>query len=135
MPETRIVFYQEEDGKVPVLEWLMRLSQSDRKGYANCVARINLLAASGYELRRPAADYLQSGIYELRAKHRRVQYRILYFFYGQNVAILAHTITKEEAAVPEIDIERVLLRKGLFEANPDVHTYVEEEDGEDFRCD
>ncbi|MDJ0617453.1 MAG: hypothetical protein QNJ63_12035 [Calothrix sp. MO_192.B10] len=38
-----------------------------------CKICVNLLAAAGYELRRPAADYLRSGIYELRAKHRRVQ--------------------------------------------------------------
>jgi len=132
VPETRVVFYQEEEGEVPVLEWLMRLLKEDRKGYANCVARIKQLAASGYELRRPAADYLCSGIYELRAKHIRVQYRILYFFHGQNVAILAHAITKEEAEVPPIDIERAITRKLLFEENPEVHTYVEEqEDGQD----
>ena len=133
MPQTQVVFYQETDGEVPVLEWLMQLVKQNRKGYANCVARIGQLAASGYELRRPAADYLSDGIYELRAKHIRVQYRILYFFHGQNVAILAHAITKEEEAVPAIDIERALLRKRLFEENPLAHTYVEEEleDGED----
>lgn len=132
MPETQVVFYQETDGEVPVLEWLTQLVKQNRKGYAKCVARIGQLAASGYELRRPAADYLTDGIYELRAKHIRVQYRILYFFYGQNVAILAHAITKEEEAVPAIDIERALRRKRLFEENPEAHTYVEEEeDGED----
>ena len=133
MPETQVVFYQETDGEVPVLEWLTQLVKQNRKGYANCVARIGQLAASGYELRRPAADYLTDGIYELRAKHIRVQYRILYFFYGQNVAILAHAITKEEEAVPAIDIERALRRKRLFEENPEAHTYMEEEeeDGED----
>ncbi len=132
MPETQVVFYQETDGEVPVLEWLTQLVKQNRKGYANCVARIGQLAASGYELRRPAADYLTDGMYELRAKHIRVQYRILYFFSGQNVAILAHAITKEEEAVPAIDIERALRRKRLFEENPEAHTYVEEEeDGED----
>jgi hypothetical protein len=107
VPETRVVFYQEE-GEVPVLKWLTRLLKEDRKGYANCAARIKQLAASGYELRRPAANYLRDGIYELRAKHIHVQHRILYFFHGQNVAILAHAITKEEAAVPPIDIERAM---------------------------
>jgi len=133
MPETQVVFYQETDGEVPVLEWLTQLVKQNRKGYANCVARIGQLAANGYDLRRPAADYLTDGIYDLRAKHIRVQYRILYFFYGQNVAILAHAITKEEEAVPAIDIERALRRKRLFEENPEAHTYMEEEeeDGED----
>lgn len=87
-----------------------------------------MLAEAGYELRRPAADYLQDGIYELRAKHRNIQYRILYFFHGQNLAILAHAITKEQAAVPAIDIERAIKRKHSFEANPESHTYVEEQE-------
>ncbi|MDR9895903.1 type II toxin-antitoxin system RelE/ParE family toxin [Aetokthonos hydrillicola Thurmond2011] len=90
------------------------------------------MAALGYELRRPAADYLRDGIYEIRAKHIRMQYRILYFFHNQNVAILAHAITKEGAAVPPIDIERAIARKLLFEEDPEAHTYVEEEDDNGF---
>lgn len=132
MPETHVVFYQDKNGQVSVLEWLKRLLKEDRKSYANCVARIKQLKALGYELRRPAADYLQDGIYELRAKHIHVQYRILYFFHGQNVAILAHAMIKEQAAVPAIDIERAIERKRLFEENPEAHTHLEEEeDGED----
>lgn len=132
MPETRVVFYQDEKGEVPVLEWLKILLKQDRKGYANCVARIQLLASSGYELRRPVADYLRDGIYELRAKHIRVQYRILYFFHGQNVAILAHAITKEGDEVPDTDIDRAIKRKEQFETSPEAYTYVEEtENGDD----
>jgi phage-related protein len=130
--ETRIIFYQDELGEAPVLDWLKVLLKKDRKGYANCVARIQQLASSGYELRRPAADYLDNGIYELRAKHVHVQYRILYFFYGQNVAILAHAITKNTDQVPVVEIERAMKRKQLFEKNPKIHTYVEEvENGKD----
>jgi phage-related protein len=80
MPKTQVVFYQESDGDVPVLDWLKALLKSDRKGYAKCVTRIQQLADMGHELRRPAADYLRDDIYELRAKHINVQYRILYFF-------------------------------------------------------
>jgi phage-related protein len=130
VPEARIVFYQDESGEAPVLEWLKVVLQKDRKGYANCVARIQLLASTGHELRRPAADYLRDGIYELRAKHVHVQYRILYFFYGQNVAILAHAMMKDTDRVPVVEIERAMKRKELFEKNPKIHTYVEEvEDG------
>lgn len=82
----------------------------------------------GYELRRPAADYLRDGIYELRAKHVRVQYRILYFFHGKNIAILTHAMTKEESQVPVNEIDRAIQRKVLFEASPKIHTYVEEDE-------
>lgn len=128
MPQTRVVFYQDEQKKAPVLEWLKVLLKQDRKGYANCMARIGLLAETGHELRRPAADFLRDGIYELRAKHRHVQYRILYFFHGQNVAILAHAIMKEGAAVPDADIDRAIARKRLFEESPKTYIYVEEDD-------
>jgi phage-related protein len=132
VPEARIVFYQDESGEAPVLEWLKVVLKKDRKGYANCVARIQQLASTGYDLRRPAADFLRDGIYELRAKHVHVQYRILYFFYGQNVVILAHAMTKDTDRVPVVEIERAMKRKELFEKNPKIHTYVEEvEDGKD----
>lgn len=130
MPETRIVFFQDEDGKVPVVSWLNTLRQQDRKGYANCIARIQQLAESGYELRRPAADFLRNGVYELRAKHVRVQYRILYFFHGQNVVVLAHSIVKEEDRVPDIDIERAIAQRELFTTNPETYTYLEPEEAE-----
>ncbi len=128
MPEAQIIFYQDDTGKVPVLEWLKTLLKQDKKGYANCVAKIRQLANTGYELRRPAADYLRDGIYELRAKHINVQYRILYFFYGQNVAILTHAIIKDSDKVPIIDIDRAIKRKSQFEENPNIHTYQEEVD-------
>jgi ribosome-binding protein aMBF1 (putative translation factor) len=90
-----VFFYQDEDGRAPVVEWLKTPRREDRKAYAKCVARIRRLAEAGHELRRPEADYLRDGLYELRARHGRVNYRILYFFHGQQVALLAHGLTKE----------------------------------------
>ena len=95
------------------------------RAWANCRARIELLNMFGHELRRPAADILRDGIYELRAKHGHVQYRILYFFHGRNVAVLAQSLTKEDS-IPSADIERALRRKRLFERNPKAHTYEHE---------
>jgi phage-related protein len=126
MPETRVIFYQDEKGKVPVLEWLDELEQQDPKGLLNCLDRIQQLASMGHELRRPLADFLREGIYELRASHRRVQYRILYFFHGRNIAIIAHAIVKEGSAVPDVDINRAIERQQLFIIDPANHTYEEE---------
>ena len=122
MPATRVVFYQKADGQARVVDWLQDLLEDNERAWANCRARIELLAQFGHELRRPAADYLRDGIYELRAKQGHVQYRLLYFFHGRQVAILAHALTKEDE-VPSTDIERAIKRKELFEANPKAHTY------------
>ena len=125
MPQTTIVFYKEADGEVPVLDWLRALHRRDRRAYAACIARIQRLAALGHELRRPEADYLRDGIYELRVRRGRVQYRILYFFHGQRLAVLAHALTKE-GQVPPVDIARAIRRKDAFAQDPETHSYAEE---------
>jgi phage-related protein len=131
MPATRIILFKDARGEAPVLKWLNKLAKLDKKGYANCIARIEQLSEYGFELRRPAADFLRDGIYELRAKHVRVQYRILYFFHGQNVVILAHAIIKEDNEVPDRDIELALTYKDLFVLDPETYTYVELEEPEE----
>ncbi|MEM7761873.1 MAG: type II toxin-antitoxin system RelE/ParE family toxin [Cyanobacteria bacterium P01_A01_bin.40] len=95
MPTTSILFYQEKAGDVPVLDWLQELKHKNMKGFLSCAARIDRLATYGHELRRSIADYLRDGIYELRAKHRNVQYRIFYYFEGQDVVVLSHAIVKK----------------------------------------
>src|SRR5438874_12408103 len=112
MPTTQVVFYRDVDGHAPVVNWLQELLKTNEKAWTNCRARIELLAQSGHELRRPAADYLRDGIFELRAKQGHVQYRILYFFHGRQAAILAHSLTKERS-IPEVDINRAINRKEL----------------------
>ena len=93
------------------------------KAYAKCVVRIRRLVELGHELRRPEADLLRDGIYELRARLGTVNYRLLYFFHGRNVAVLAHAITKEnEIAV--VEINRAVARKRAFIASPIAHTFV-----------
>src|SRR6266481_5807431 len=122
MPKTEVIFFREKGGRAPVADWLADLMTTNAKAWVNCRAKIEILSQFGHELRRPAADFLRDGIYELRAKQGHVQYRMLYFFHGRNVAILAHSLTKEEE-IPAVDIERALKRKRFFEENPQRHTY------------
>lgn len=80
MSSTRVVFYREDDGTVPVLEWLDTLSP---KAQDKCQVKIERLQELGHELRRPEADYLGDGIHELRIGLQGVNYRILYSFTGR----------------------------------------------------
>src|SRR6266446_7035475 len=74
----------------------------------------------GHELRRPIADILRDGIYELRPSYQGVNYRILYFFSGKNIVVISHGLSKK-AKVPAIEIDRAIERKNKYEANPEVH--------------
>ena len=124
MPKTEVLFYQDADGRSPIVEWLEHLRKMDTTAYAKCAAVIERLAEHGFDLRRPTADLLEDGIYELRAKRGRVNYRLLYFFHGRNVAIVAHGLTKEDV-VPRADIDRARRRRQAFASDPKQHTYSE----------
>lgn len=121
MPRTRVVFYKDREGNVPVLEWMDALPA---KVQDKCVVKIERLRNLGHELRRPEADLLRNGIYELRIGREGMNCRIWYFFHGQVAAVLAHGIVKERE-VAEKDVERALERKQLFEQDPEGHTYRE----------
>jgi len=122
MPRTEVLFYQAARRDVPVLDWLRELRRTDRRGYAKCLARVQRLAEMGHELRRPEADLLRDGIHELRARRSRVNYRILYFFHGRAIAVLACGLTKE-SRVQDTDVDRALRRKVAFEKDPSRHTF------------
>ena len=121
MPRTHVLFYQEDDGTVPVLDWLDSLPP---KAQDKCVVKIERLRELGHELRRPEADFLRDGIYELRVGLRGVNYRLLYFFHGKGAVVLAHGLTKERV-VPPREIHEAIRRKRKFEQDPDKHTYQE----------
>lgn len=118
MPAVEVVFYR-EGGTVFLRESLKTIPL---KAQMKCLAYIGLLENAGYELRRPVADFLRDGIYELRPAFQGVNYRVLYFFAGQCVVVVSHGLV-EEAVVPSAEINRALERKRRFEAAPENHTY------------
>ncbi len=121
MLTTRVVFFAER-GKSPVIDWLDRLA---KKIQAKAHVRIERLAEMGHALRRPEADYLRDGIYELRWRYQSVNFRILYFFHGKDTVVLSNGLTKEDR-VPSHEINLAIHRKELFETDPSAHTYTEE---------
>jgi phage-related protein len=114
-----VVFYQEEDGTVPLLEWFDEISV---KAQDKCRLRIERLRDLGYELRRPEADYLRDEIYELRVSLQGINYRILYFFHGDVAAVVSHGVIKERV-VPPKEIDRAIERKKKFIQNPKRYAY------------
>ena len=120
MPLTTVVFFTEEDGSCPLLLWL---DQLPARVQDKCIVRVERLAEMGYELRRPEADFLRDGVYELRVSFQSVNYRMLYFFHRQTV-VISHGLTKEKE-VPDREIELAIRHRELFEKDPAKYTYEE----------
>ena len=103
-----------------MLRWIKSLPPAAAD---KCLIQLERLRAMGHELRRPAADYLENGVYELRARHGRVNYRMLYFFHGQLVIAVSHGFAKPDARVPRQEIERALQRRWRFSSDPQRYSH------------
>ena len=122
MPATELVLFKDDDGSVPFLEWFDGLQS---KAQDKCRVRLERLEQLGHELRRPEADLLRDGIYELRVGLQGVNYRMLYFFHGKNLVVVSHGIVKERI-VPPREIDLAIRRKAKFAANPEKHVFEED---------
>jgi phage-related protein len=123
MPQVKVAFYREIDGTVPLLDWFDALPP---KVLDKCRVGIRRLRDQGHELRRPEVDYLRDGIHELRVGFRGMNYRMLYFFAGQQLVVVSHGLVKERV-VPPKEIDLAVMRMNRFRKAPLVHTH---EDGE-----
>ena len=103
-----IYYFVDERGDSPIKEFIKALSFDDR---VKVFAYIGELKKQGNNLRRPLADYLGHGIYELRPKANRV----FYFFFHKDSAVLVHAIIKKTDKVPQKDLELCIKRKAFIE--------------------
>lgn len=127
MPLTEVYFYKDDDESVPVLDWLLELFDKNQRAARKCFSLIKLLRQLGSELRRPRADLLRDGVYELRTEVGRVNYRILYGFVGKNVALLAGGLTKEKTVAAN-QIDTAAARIAKYKRQPTRHRFVYEEE-------
>ncbi len=99
-----IYFFVDEKGNSPVREFIEKLPDKEQ---AKIAAYVSELKIQGHNLRRPLADYLGDGIYELRPKDNRV----FYFFFLKDNVVLVHAIRKKTNKVPKEDLALCLRRK------------------------
>jgi hypothetical protein len=107
------------------MDWLREVSRVDRRIAKKCRALIAELRERGCEMRRPYADYLRDGIYELRVHFGHVNYRMLYFFVNEpypSAVVVSHGLVKESKVLPG-DIDLAVARREQVRENWEEHTY------------
>ena len=98
-----LVFYETRFGRAPALEFLRRQPKPVR---AEAGWMLEQLQKSGDNMGRPGAAYLDDGISELRLQVERNEYRLLFFFSGQQIVVVTHGFSKKTQRVPKAEIER-----------------------------
>ncbi|MBC8420734.1 MAG: type II toxin-antitoxin system RelE/ParE family toxin [Desulfobacterales bacterium] len=108
-----MIFYRSASGKCPIEEFVEDLPVEDAK---EVVAAIAALRELGNNARRPLADYLEDGIYELRARRFKKQFRVLYTYAGRQTILLLTGFVKKTKSVPARVLNKAkALKKEYFE--------------------
>ncbi len=97
-----IEYYEFASGKRPVEEFIDSL---DAKSQARIARTLDLLEEFGINLGMPYARHLERRLWELRVRHGRNRYRIIYFLHAGQTFILLHGFAKKTGPVPRGDME------------------------------
>lgn len=103
-----IEFYETEDGKCPIWDFLeaLRLKAPTNKDariqHKQASLYIELLQQNGTHMNAEITKHLDDGIWELRPGNNRV----FYFFYRNDTYVLLHQFRKKSQKTPKREIEK-----------------------------
>lgn len=111
-----IIFYERENGKVPVQEFLQSLS---RQQHAKAIHEIEILEQFGNALRMPHAKHIDGKLWELRIKAGSDISRIFYFIHIGNDIVLLHGFIKKTQKTPSGEIDKAKTYMADYERRAD----------------
>jgi phage-related protein len=97
-----IIFYEKEDGSVPVQAFLDALPE---KHHAKALRDIDILEKYGTELKEPHVRHIKGKLWELRVKSASDISRIFYFVFVGKKIVLLHGFVKKMRKTPNSEIE------------------------------
>ncbi len=111
-----VEYYKQENGKIPVLEFLLSLNPKIR---AKTFSEIELLKIHGDKLKEPYVKAIKGdkykGIFELRVKFSSDISRIFYFTFSKNKFILLNGFIKKTDKIPQNELNKAILYKQDYE--------------------
>jgi phage-related protein len=96
-----IEYYESASGRSPVEEFIDLL---DAKSRARVARILDLLEEFGISLGMPYTKHLAKQLWELRIRHGKNRYRIIYFLHTEQTFILLHGLIKKTGPVPREDM-------------------------------
>lgn len=112
----QVEYYKKENGKIPVLEYLLTLNPKMR---AKTFSEIELLEKHGANLREPYTKPIKGekykDMFELRIKFSSNISRIFYFAFNGSAFVLLHGYTKKSDKTAIAELEKALRYKNDYE--------------------
>jgi phage-related protein len=103
-----VEFYQTVKGRCPTDKFISSLPKNDVVYILNGFEQ---LEEHGDRLTRPQAAPLGGGLWELRVRVRKVQYRFFYFFFVNRKCVVTHGIKKKGDTKREVAKARIYMKE------------------------
>ena len=94
-----LIFWRSDSGNEPVRDWLRSLPVDVTKAIGDDLRYVQW----GWPLGKPLVDGFGDGLYEVRTKYDRNNYRVLFAF-SDNTMILLHGLLKKTPKTPKTDV-------------------------------
>jgi len=103
-------FFQNDNGKEPVRDWLLSLSPADKKTIGEDIKTVEF----GWPLGKPHVGTIGDGLYEVcsNVSDKRIA-RVLFMIY-RNLMILLHGFIKKDQKIPKNDLRLAKNRMKKF---------------------
>ena len=102
MDRYKVIFYEKEDGSRPAYEYIRTLPDKMRARIYKIAA---MLEEEGMQARMPYSEYLQDGIFQIRAQQEGNISSVLYFFAVGKTIVLTNGFTKKTPKTPPAEIK------------------------------
>ena len=112
MGKYTVIFYEMEGGSHPAYDYINTLSN---KMQAKIYKVASMLEETGPQTRMPYSEYLQDGIFQIRAQQEGNISRVLYFFTIGQTIVLTNGFTKKTPKTPSAEIERAKKYRADYE--------------------
>jgi phage-related protein len=94
-----LIFWRSESGNEPVREWLTNMDAEIRKAIGDDLRYVQ----DHWPLGKPLVDGFGDGLYEVRSRHDKKNYRVLFCILDDTM-ILLHGLIKKTQKTPHADI-------------------------------
>jgi phage-related protein len=100
-------FYQDAQGRSPVLDFLFSLSQKEQD---KCFQYIQVLLDFGNRLPAQYAKHIEGDLWELRPEFGGVEMRLFYFTFAEELVVFVHGLKKKTQKTRRADIDLAMKR-------------------------
>jgi len=107
-----VQFYMTDQGRIPVKEWLKKLTPADRKTIGDDMRTVEL----GWPIGMPLVRKIDTGLWEVRSdlSNSRIS-GVLFMVSGQMMILLLHGFIKKSPKTPLNDLRTAKQRMAHFE--------------------